>query len=135
MNEINDKLQLTVGGYKEITRASGGGGFGSYTPGISTPYGSTPGYYTPAPASASYQSTSWGKSTYFRTILDKSNHEHLPQYTSNVSVFDKIKKYEDGLEGSARISTVFKMDSNYYFTYYYKKSKTLRFVEFTPQLR
>ncbi len=121
VEEVGDKLVLTIGGTKELTQAQNVGG---YAPGAS--FASVPSYNH---TFGSYQSASWSKSTYFKTLLNNSTFEHFSGKVKD-GIYDRVEKYESSLTRTPKIKTILKRHDNFYFCYYDKKQDKLIFTEF-----
>lgn len=132
--KVDDKITLTIGGYKEVQQASGGGM--TYTPGtnFSTPYGSvsTPATYSYNPTMYGYKNYKNTRAVYFKSVLSAENLAHidiaLPQ-----TAYDKIKKFDDSAPNSTTNETLFKVADVYIFGYYNKSKKTYSLRQFSDE--
>lgn len=120
----DDKLVLTIGGYKEVQQSSGIGGF-STMPGGSF---STPGGVVTMPATTFYNPTMYGysqyknsRSVYFKSIVDQDSHFHLKGAISE-NAYDKMRSFE---ETSSKIKneTIFRIGDAYFFGYFKAKEE------------
>lgn len=128
IEEINNKLILDIGATKEITQASGGGGFYGAGGSMSTPYGSVP-MPTYNYTGSSYSSNTWSKSTYFKTLLNVNSYEHIEGDLPK-SIYDRVEQYESSIDQTIRIKNLFRLSDKYYFCFYDKKEDQMILVEF-----
>jgi len=129
----NNNLTVTIGGYKEVQQATGGGM--TFTPGssISTPYGnvSTPATYSYNPTMFGYGSYKNTRAIYFKSILDSSKFEHIEEAKVTKTAYDKIKDFEESIMTSISNETLFRFDKSYIFGYYSRVRKTYTLSKFS----
>ncbi len=139
VNETSSFLEVTIGGFKEVSRGGGGGMMMHAGGGMSTIGGGvtfTPTYHY-NPVMYGYNSYSNSKQAHFKTLLNKSNFTHLKEKTYT-STIDKIDTFRDKNEESQNIfqkispfdqendfitKTIFKVDDYFVFGYYDKTEK------------
>lgn len=119
---VQNRLELTVGGYKEVN--TGGGGAPMMMPrSISTPYGSAsvPTYhYNPTMYGFSkYANT---RTVYFKSLLDESTYDHVPGEIK-YNAYDRIKAYQEKIRNEINTETIFKVGDMYIFGYYKRGDK------------
>ncbi len=87
----------------------------------------TTSYYNPV--MYNYNSYKTSRDTYFKTIIDQNNFEHIAgDLTKNA--FDKIKQFENDNETSVAMTTVFKFGTFYVYGAYSKSDKTYSLRKF-----
>lgn len=123
VNHSQENIELTLGGFKEVQRSSGGGGMMMTSPGtsISTPHGtiSIPPTYHYNPTMYGYNTYTNTRSVYFKALLDNLNFNHIQGNVSE-NTYDKIRDFEDNNDTDMTSETIFKVDGYYIFGYYKK---------------
>ena len=127
-----DKIVLTIGGYKEVHQASSGGGF-TTVPGGTI---STPGGMVSLPPTTTYNPTMFGygqyknsRSVYFNSLIDEVYHDHLEGEISQ-NAYDKMRSFEEA-STKIRNETIFRIGDTYFFGYFKAKEKVYAIYSFT----
>ncbi len=124
--QLENGLEITIGGYLEIPGGIGGGGMVMTSPGATF---STPKGTVGTPPTYQYDPTLYGSSknprirtVYFKTLL---NEHDLSQIDTKISMNanDKIKDFSKHIENNITSETIFKVDDYYVFGYYNKFEK------------
>jgi len=129
----DNNVELTIGGFKEVQRSSDGGGMMMTSPGttISTPHGTirTAPTYHYNPTMYGYSTYTNTRAVYFKSLLDKTEFNHISGEVSN-NAYDKIKDYEEDNDEGMSSETIFKVGNYYVFGYYKKWDKKYYLVKF-----
>ncbi len=129
-------IQLTIGGnvvIQQNTGASMSPAFSnSTTHTFTNPVNGMTTNFTTSnynPVMYNYNSYKTSRDTYFKTIIDQNNFEHIAgDLTKNA--FDKIKQFENDNETSVAMTTVFKFGTFYVYGAYSKSDKTYSLRKF-----
>ncbi len=135
-----NNVELTIGGYKEVTRSGGAPGMMMNSPGmmmsspgiaVSIPNGTvTPSLtYHYNPTMYGYNTYTDTRAVYFKSLFDRAGFNHVSGEVSE-SVYDKIKNYEEDNDEGMSSETIFKVDDYYVFGYYKKWDKKYYLVKF-----
>jgi len=129
----DNNIELTIGGFKEVQRSSGGGGMMMTSPGttISTPHGtfSTSPTYHYNPTMYGFSTYTNTRSVYFKSLLSNIDFNHIAGAVSD-NAYDKINDYEEDNDEGMSSETIFKVDNYYVFGYYKKWDKKYYLVKF-----
>lgn len=121
-----ENIALTLGGYVEVHRNTGGG-FASPVPTttVTTSYGGVITFKTVNqynPVMYSYHQYTNSRSVYFKSLLNAYDFNHVEGVAGD-NVFDKIRKFTDPIKEDIVSETIFKVDDYYVFGYYSKSEK------------
>ncbi len=126
-----DKIELIIGGIKDVQQGGGGGLVTSSGSTISTPFGKVT-----TPSTNNYNSTMYGysnyantRSVYFKSQFDKVNFNHVSGNVAD-NAYDKIAKYVANNNEGVTSETIFKVDDYYVFGYYGKWNKVYHLMKF-----
>ncbi|WP_421871063.1 hypothetical protein [Marinoscillum sp.] len=126
VNSVQDHYILTMGG-KQENNSTSYPGFPSATTTLVTPYGPTE-VLTYSSTLSNYSDYKNERTTYFKTILDKSL--QVTKRNTLLTSFDLVKQFEESLNHKPLIETLVRRGNTYLYGYYDKQKKTYSFYEF-----
>ncbi|MFC2137233.1 hypothetical protein ACFLTE_03560, partial [Bacteroidota bacterium] len=126
VNQLENRQELIIGGYKEIPGGLGGGGMVMTSPGstFSTPTGNvtTPPTYEYDPNLYGHSKNPRIRTIYFKAQYNNYGDQQIEINTS-INVYDKIKAYSKKMERDITSESIFKIGDYYVFGYYHISDK------------